>query len=75
MLTGRSDANVVFLDLLNLLDALGFAERIRGSHHVFWKRDIVEINNVQPHGSKAKPYQVRQVRKILLKYSLGAEHD
>lgn len=75
VLSGRSDANVAFPDLLNLLRALGFSVRIRGGHHIIWMRGVVEIINLQPRGQKAKPYQVRQVRKTLLKYGLGANDD
>jgi len=31
----------------------------------------MEILNLQPKGSKVKPYQVKQVRGILVKYRLG----
>lgn len=71
ILNGRSDANVDFNDLLSLLDHLGFKERIRGSHHIFTQEGIEEILNLQPKGAKAKVYQVRQVRRVILKYRLG----
>jgi predicted RNA binding protein YcfA (HicA-like mRNA interferase family) len=54
-----------------LLDALGFRERIRGSHHIFTRTEVIEIINLQPTGSKAKAYQVRQVRQLIVKYNLG----
>jgi predicted RNA binding protein YcfA (HicA-like mRNA interferase family) len=68
---GRSDANIAFEDLCNLLLHLGFELRVRGSHHLFRKADIVEKINLQRDGSKAKPYQVRQVRNVIVKYKLG----
>jgi len=34
---------------------------------------IVEKINLQREGSKAKVYQVRQVRTVILKYKLGDE--
>ena len=71
ILSGRSDANVNFNDLLSLLRSLGFDERIRGSHHIFTQEGIEEIINLQPKGAKAKVYQVRQVRYLILKYRLG----
>ncbi len=52
---------------------LGFDERIRGGHHVFTREAVVEIINLQPRGSLAKPYQVKQVRQLILKYRLGGE--
>jgi hypothetical protein len=50
---------------------LGFDERIRGSHHIFTKEGVEEILNLQPKQGKAKAYQVKQVREMLLKYQLG----
>jgi hypothetical protein len=35
----------------------------------------MEIINLQPKGSKAKPYQVKQVRNLILKYKLAGEND
>ncbi|WP_420438967.1 hypothetical protein [Candidatus Poriferisodalis sp.] len=35
ILSGRSDAGIRFDDLRSYLLQLGFAERVRGSHHVF----------------------------------------
>jgi len=54
-----------------LLRRLGFAERIRGSRHIFTKEGVEEILNLQPKGRQAKPYQLRQVRRVILKYRLG----
>ena len=73
ILSGQSDANIPFDDLCILLRGLGFVMRIRGSHHVFRKDGIEEKINLQQEGSKAKPYQVRQVRNVILKYQLGGE--
>lgn len=73
ILRGTSDANIEFTDLCKLLRKLGFDERIRGSHHIFTRQDIYEIINLQPKGTKAKAYQVKQVRQLILKYHLGGE--
>ena len=75
VLRGQSDANMRFADLRGLLQRLGFVERIRGSHHIFWKEGVEEILNLQPKGGKAKPYQVKQVRHVILKYRLGGGRD
>ena len=53
-----------------LLSRLGFAERIKGSHHIFTREDVAEILNLQPRNSLAKPYQVKQVRKVLVQHKL-----
>jgi len=73
ILHGTSDANVPFNDLRHLLTSMGFEERIRGSHHMFRRAGIVEKINLQREGNKAKVYQVRQVRSVILKYKLGGE--
>jgi predicted RNA binding protein YcfA (HicA-like mRNA interferase family) len=71
VLRGTSDANVRFSDLRTLLLYLGFNERVKGSHHILWKDGVEEILNIQPKGSMAKPYQVKQVRHVILKHQLG----
>ena len=75
ILSGSSDRNIEFRDLCNLLKRLGFAEYIRGSHHMFRKEGIQEKINLQSEGSNAKPYQVKQVRNIIQKYGLGDLSD
>jgi hypothetical protein len=71
LLRGTSDANIAFNELCGLLRQLGFTEHIRGSHHLFRKEGVVDKINLQRDDSKAKPYQVRQVRAIILKYRLA----
>ncbi len=73
ILKGTSDANIAFSDLCQLLRHLGFAERTRGSHHMFRKEGVEEKINLQKDRNKAKPYQVKQVRSVILKYRLGGE--
>ena len=70
---GKSDSNISFSDLQVLLLHLGFQERIRGSHHLYRRNGVSEKINLQRQGSKAKPYQVRQVREIILAYGLAGE--
>jgi hypothetical protein len=70
ILLRRSDANVPFETLRALLRRLGFDERIKGDHHIFTKDGVEEILNLQPKGGKGKPYQVKQVRDVILKYHL-----
>ncbi|HWF20150.1 MAG TPA: type II toxin-antitoxin system HicA family toxin [Verrucomicrobiae bacterium] len=70
LLRGESEANIRFDELCHLLQAKGFRMRISGSHHIFTRAGVMERINIQRDGSKAKPYQVRQVRKILANYKL-----
>lgn len=75
LLAGHADADITFVELCGLLSRLGFEARIRGDHHIFSKTGIDEIINLQPVGSKSKPYQVKQVRTIIQKYRLDEELD
>ena len=76
ILSGSADQNIDFNELTHLLHALGFSNRIKGSHHIFFKEDIEEIINLQPkQDNKAKPYQVKQKRNIILKYNLKTGND
>ena len=70
ILHGKSDANINFADICNLLLHLGFELRIKGSHHLFRRDGVEEKINLQKDGNKTKPYQVKQVRQIILKYQL-----
>ena len=71
VLRGQSDANIRFLDLCSLLTALGFSQRVRGDHHIFYRDEVAEILNLQPKAGRAKIYQVKQVRAVILKYKLA----
>ena len=71
VLSGTADAAIRFDDLCHLLESLGFEKRVRGSHHLFRKSGVEEKINLQSTGSQAKPYQVKQVRAIILKAKLG----
>jgi len=73
IIRGESDANIPFDDLRSVLARLGFDERVRGSYHLYRKEGVEEKINLQRGGSKAKPYQVRQVRTVILKYRLAGE--
>ena len=75
ILSGRADQNIEFDELIQLLRRLEFEERLRGSHHIFTRADIQEIINLQPKGSKAKAYQVKQIRELILRYRLGKDYD
>ena len=75
ILRGTSDANIAFAELRRLLTRLGFAERIRGDHYIFSKEGVEEILNLQPKGAQAKPYQVKQVRGVIVKYRLAGGDD
>jgi len=74
ILSGTTDNNIRFADLCRLLLSLGFAERIKGDHHIFTKSGVEEIINIQPLKDRmSKSYQIKQVRKILVKYKIMKE--
>ena len=71
VLSGLADKNIRFDDLRKLLLSLGFTERIKGDPHIFFRSDLMEIINIQPlKDGKAKAYQVKQVRNLILAYKL-----
>ena len=70
MLRGSSDANIRFSELCAVLSRLGFAEQI-----IFTREGIAEILNLQPRNPMAKPYQVKQVRRVLIQHKLGEEPE
>jgi len=69
--SGKSDKDIETDDLCRLMIKLGFDNRIRGSHHIFFKAGINELINLQCDGKNAKPYQVKQVRRIIFEDELG----
>lgn len=75
IMCGTSDNDILFSELIKVLNKLGFKERIKGSHHIYFKDEIEEILNLQPINSKCKAYQVKQIRNIILKYELGGALD
>ena len=66
VLSGTADANIPFEDVVHLLTYLGFKIRVKGSHHIFTKEGLVDRINIQREGNKAKSYQIKQVRRVLL---------
>lgn len=70
-----ADKNIAFSDLINLLIKFGFELRINGSHHIFTREVVGEIINLQSKNGKTKPYQVKQVREVIVKYRLNIDID
>ncbi len=66
--------NVSFTDLVNLVEGFGFQLlRVSGSHHIFAHPDIVEMINLQSVRGQAKPYQIRQLLRLVERYNLRLE--
>ncbi len=75
ILSGRQDKSILFSEVVSLMQRFGFSMRIKGSHHIFSNEGIDEIINLQPDGSKAKAYQIKQIRELMVKYQLGVEDE
>lgn len=73
ILSGMADANIRFDELCQVLADMGFEKRVKGSHHIFRKAGIEDRVNLQKDGSHAKPYQVKQVRAVILKAQKSEE--
>lgn len=66
--------NIRFSDMVLLAEAFGFnLMRVSGSHHIFLNKQVQELVNLQEVDGKAKPYQVRQLLKLVEKYNLKME--
>jgi len=72
-LSGTADAAIRFEELCHLLESLGFERRVKGSHPVFRKDGVIAKVNIQKSGAQAKPYQVKQVRAMILEAKVGGE--
>lgn len=71
-----SPYNVRFRDLVALAEALGFQiARVEGSHHVLIHPDMPELLNLQEVNGEAKPYQVRQLLRLVEQYNLQLGED
>ena len=68
--------NVRFEDLCRAAETFGFHRKGgKGSHIVYMRDGIPEILNFQNVKGKAKPYQVRQLLKIIEHYTLLEGED
>lgn len=71
-----SPKGIRFKELVALTEAFGFRlNRIAGSHHIFSHDDIPEIVNLQDADGNAKPYQIRQLLKLVERYNLKLEDE
>jgi len=74
LLTGSK--NIRFNEAKVVAEAFGFKlDRISGSHHIFLHPDFPELVNLQNVKGKAKPYQIKQLLKIVEKYNLHLEDN
>lgn len=70
-ITRGTVVNVSFADMQSLLESLGFTlQRVSGSHHIYVHPDVPHPLNLQSLHGQAKPYQVRQVLRVVERYAL-----
>jgi len=71
LLDSAKDYGHRFTDVVNFLEANGWKQRIKGSHHIFTRSGVPILLNLQSEkNGKAKAYQMRQVRQVLEKFKL-----
>jgi predicted RNA binding protein YcfA (HicA-like mRNA interferase family) len=64
--------NIRFGEVVHLAEAFGFRlARVSGSHHIFVHAALPELLNLQDVSGKSKPYQVRQLLRLIERYNLG----
>jgi predicted RNA binding protein YcfA (HicA-like mRNA interferase family) len=72
----KNPKNIRFNKLCKIAEEFGFKFRGgKGSHRIYVKKGIKEMLNFQNVHGKAKPYQVRQLIKVIEKYNLLEEKD
>jgi predicted RNA binding protein YcfA (HicA-like mRNA interferase family) len=68
--------NVAFGDFCRLIEGFGFTlVRTAGSHRIYVHPAIPELVNLQDVDGQAKPYQVRQVLRLVERYNLPLEGE
>ena len=68
--------NIRFEHLCRVAEQFGFTCRgKKGSHRIYTREGIRELLNFQEVGGMAKPYQVKQLCKIIEDYSLQEEES
>lgn len=66
--------NLKYREVVQCLKACGFhLARVRGSHHIFAHPEIPELINLQDVDGFVKPYQIRQVLRLIERYNLIME--
>lgn len=73
LLSGNADGNFSIEDLKAILFYVGFTERKGAGSHIIYKKEGLDtlINIQKVKGGQAKPYQVKQIRNIILKFKLS----
>ncbi|MFB3891462.1 MAG: type II toxin-antitoxin system HicA family toxin [Phycisphaerae bacterium] len=69
-------SNIAFGDIVSLAEGFWFVlSRVSGSHHIYAHPQVRELLNLQIVGGKAKPYQIRQLLRLVELYNPSLEED
>ncbi len=68
--------NIRFAEAIACAEAFGFRlSRINGSHHIYVHANVSELLNLQNVNGQAKPYQVKQLLRLIERYNLQMEDE
>jgi predicted RNA binding protein YcfA (HicA-like mRNA interferase family) len=68
--------NIRFAEAVACAEAFGFRlSRINDSHHIYVHADVPELVNLQNVNGQAKPYQVKQLLRLIERYNLQMEEE
>ena len=66
--------NIRFTEAVACAEAFGFRlSRIHGSHHIYIHPNVPELLNLQNVHGQAKPYQIKQLLRLIERYNLAME--
>ena len=66
--------NIRFTEAQALAEGFGFTlARVSGGHHIFTHPGVPELVNLQDVGGMAKPYQIKQLLRLVERYNLKLE--
>lgn len=75
-LAGGAFNNVAFADFCSLAEGFGFElARVSGSHHILTHPALGELLSAQNAAGEAKPYQIRQLLRLVERYNLPLEDE
>jgi predicted RNA binding protein YcfA (HicA-like mRNA interferase family) len=68
--------NIRFAEAVAWAEAFGFRlSRVHGSHHIDVHANVPELLNLQNVKGQAKPYQIKQLLRLIERYNLALEDE
>ena len=66
--------NIHFTEAVACAEGFGFRlSRIHGSHHIYIHANVPELLNLQNVNGQAKPYQIKELLRLIERYNLPME--